>query len=66
MGNINNEDEEKYCLTPWGCLYYVLTNYGIETDHITGTIGEHLVEDFMAAMAKQGYVVKGGGEDDDN
>ncbi len=53
-----NENEEVYKLTPWGCMSIVLEDYGIPCDHITGTIGNHLVEDFMDMMVKQGHVCK--------
>lgn len=59
----NSEGEEQYTLTPWGCLFSVLCDYGIDTAHIPGKVGEHIVEDFMDAMQKQGYVEKRGEED---
>lgn len=52
-------EEELYVLTPWGCLVGVLLDYGIEVSHIKGRVGEHIVEDFMEAMEKAGYVSKG-------
>lgn len=58
------ENEEQYELTEWGCLYGVLTEYGIDVSHITGTIGKHLVADFMDAMCKAGYVEKKENEDE--
>lgn len=58
MGKIDDNDEEKYCLTPWGVLCSVLLDYNINVDHITGKMGEHLVEDFMDAMVTSGYVAK--------
>lgn len=51
---------EKYVLTPWGCLYATLIDYGVDVSHITGTIGGHLVDDFMDAMVKAGYLDKAG------
>lgn len=51
-----NEDEEKYCLTPWGCLMLTLNDYGINTEGIRGVVGKHIVEDFMELMEKSGYV----------
>ena len=54
------EQEEEYVLTPWGCLSAVLYDYGIETDHIKGKVGEHIVDDFMDAMTVAGYVSKAG------
>ena len=56
-------EEEKYILTPWGCLWGVLNDYGIDLSNITPAIGEHMVEDFMTAMVKAGYLAKG--EDDE-
>lgn len=59
-----NNSEEKYCLTEWGCLSSVLAEYGIDVSHITSTIGKHLVDDFMDAMCKAGYVGKVKNEDE--
>ena len=50
--------DEKYTLTEWGCLYAVLTDYGIDVSHISGNVGRHIVEDFMEAMVRAGYVGK--------
>lgn len=55
---INNEDEEKYTFTPWGCLCAVLTDYGFDVDRVSGKVGEHIVEDFMDLMEVCGYVSK--------
>ena len=52
------KDDDKFGLTPWGCLYAVLTDYGIDITNITGTIGKHMVEDFMALMEQHGHVVR--------
>lgn len=52
------DNEEKYVLSEWGCLSIVLMEYGIDISHITGRVGEHIVEDFMAAMCDAGYVSK--------
>lgn len=51
-----SESEEKYVVTPWGCLYATLLDYGINVSHIKGRVGEHIVEDFMKAMEKAGYI----------
>lgn len=51
-----DDDEVRYQLTEWGCLSMTLADYGINTSHITGTIGKHLVDDFMKAMENAGYV----------
>ena len=68
---MEKKSEEKYVLTPMGCLYAVLLDY-VGPDHlldirkIQGRVGEHIVEDFMDAMVTAGYLVKAEkGEDDD-
>ena len=68
---METKTEEKYKLTPMGCLYAVLLDY-VGPDHlldirkIQGRVGEHIIEDFMDAMAKAGYLVKAEkGENDD-
>ena len=57
------EDNEEYMLTEWGCLSSVLDDYGIDTSHIKGKVGKHIVEDFMDAMVKAGFVSKAGEAD---
>ena len=52
------EDDEVYRLTPWGIMYDVLQDYGFEPQKLTGRMGEHLVEDFMDGMVRNGYVGK--------
>lgn len=60
---METKTEEKYRLTPMGCLYAVLLDY-VGPDHlldirkIQGRVGEHIVEDFMDAMVKTGHLVK--------
>ena len=49
---------EKYELTEWGILYAVLSEYGIDVSHISGRVGLHIVDDFMAEMVNQGYILK--------
>lgn len=53
-----SEDEERYVLSEWGCLSVTLNEYGIRTDNISGRVGKHIVEDFMDAMCRAGYVAK--------
>ncbi len=53
-----DDDETKYMVTPWGCLYSVLSDYGIEVGHVAGRVGAHIVDDFMDAMTRAGYVAK--------
>lgn len=58
---MKKKSEEKYRLTPMGCLYAVLLDY-VGPDHlldirkIQGRVGEHIVEDFMDAMVRTGYL----------
>lgn len=51
-----NEDDEIWTLSPWGCLTVILKDYNIDTSHIKGYIGTHIVEDFMDLMVKCGHV----------
>lgn len=52
------KDEEKYVITPWGCMLCVLKNYGINLSGITDTIGQHMVDDFMKLMETAGHIEK--------
>lgn len=58
---MEKKSEEKYTLTPMGCLYAVLLDY-VGPDHlldirkIQGRVGEHIVEDFMDALVRTGYL----------
>ena len=54
MGN----EEEVYTLTTWGCLQCILEDYGVDTSHITGAIGMHLMDDLFDLLAKCGYLEK--------
>ena len=51
-----HDDDDVFTLTPWGCLADTLMDYGFDVSHITGKVGEHMVEDFMALMVKCGHV----------
>lgn len=53
-GKQMNEQEGVYRLSMWVCLDETLKNYGVHLD-LTPTIWEHLVNDFMAMLVKQGY-----------
>lgn len=53
-----DDENIKYVLTPWGCLYAVLMDYGIDVEYISAKVGGHIVDDFLEAMEKAGYVVK--------
>ena len=56
-------DEEKFIITPWGCLYATLMDYGIDVRHVSGKVGEHIVDDFMETMVKAGYIGRSDGGD---
>ena len=56
----DDDSEVRYQITPWGCLFAVLTEYGVDVGHISGRIGGHIVDDFMDVMQAAGYVSKGG------
>jgi len=49
------EEDETYSLTPWGCLYSVLLDYGIKLN-ISGRVGDMIIEDFVDLMDKQGLI----------
>lgn len=59
-----SEDEERWGLTPWGCMYAVLKDYGYDPERLTPKMGEHMVEDFMAMMVNAGIVAKKKQEDE--
>ena len=65
--NISEEikDDDVFRLTKYGCLVAVMSDYGINLDHITPAIGEHLVDDFFECLAKQGYLQKVDPEDEE-
>jgi hypothetical protein len=48
--------EEIFRLTPWGCLEAILKDYGVDVSWMTGRVGEHMVEDFMDLMCRQGHI----------
>ena len=52
----NTNEEDRYMLTPWGCMYAIFLDYNINLSSISGTMGEHIVEDFMELMVKCGYI----------
>lgn len=54
--------DEVYGLTPWGCMYAVLEDYGFDPERLTPKMGEHMVEDFMQAMVNAGLVRRKGKE----
>ena len=64
MQEMMNNDDKKWGITPWGCMYAVLQEYGFNPELLTPKIGEHMVEDFMAMMVKAGIVAEKEKEDE--
>lgn len=56
----DDEDDEKYSLTPWGCLSETLRDYGVDIGFITPRMGQHMAEDFMELMCNTGNVKRCG------
>ena len=50
------KEDETFALSPWGCLYAVLKDYGVDISGITSQIGKHMVNDFMELMVKSGNI----------
>ena len=57
--NIDPEDDnERYVLTPWGCLHCVFDDFGLRLPDISGKIAEALMNDFFEIMEHAGIVEK--------
>lgn len=55
----NTTDENiRYELTPWGCLFCVLEDYGFDAQKLSSTVGNHMVSDFLEMLCKIGYIKK--------
>ena len=54
MSKQEDNDNETYSLTMWGCLQATLADYGIVAD-VSGKVGNHIVEDFFELLIKSGY-----------
>ena len=50
------KEDETFALSPWGCLYAVLKDYGVDISGITSQIGKHMVNDFIELMVTNGYL----------
>lgn len=48
-------EQETYRMSMWVCLDETLKDYGVCLD-LTPTVWEHLVNDFMAMLVRQGHV----------
>lgn len=49
------QNEGCYCLTASECMRRTLMDYGIDVSGVTQKVLEHLVNDFMELMVKQGH-----------
>lgn len=57
--NINPEDDnEKFVLSPWGCLYCAFEDFGLKLPDISGKMAESLMKDFFEIMEHAGIVEK--------
>ena len=62
--NINPEDDnEKFVLSPWGCLYCAFEDFGLKLPDISGKMAEALMDDFFEIMEHAGIVEKRGSDD---
>ncbi len=65
-GETATKKDERYRLTPLGCLYAVLKDYAgedgmLNVNKIQGRYGEHIVDDLFDALERQGYLEKSKG-----
>lgn len=57
--NFNPEDDnEKFVLSPWGCLYCAFDDFGLKLPDISGKMAEALMDDFFEIMEHVGIVEK--------
>ena len=57
--NINPEDDnERYFLTPWGCLNCAFKDFGLELPNISRKMAEALMDDFFEIMEMAGILEK--------
>lgn len=55
--NINPEDDnERYFLTPWGCLCCAFGDFGLELPKISRKMAEALMDDFFEIMEMAGII----------
>lgn len=58
-GNINPEDDnERYFLTPWGCLCCAFGDFSLKTPEISGKMADALMDDFFEIMEAAGILEK--------
>lgn len=57
--NINPEDDnERYFLTPWGCLCCAFGDFGLKPPEISGKMADALMDDFFEIMEAAGILEK--------
>lgn len=55
--NINPEnDDKKFGLAPWGCLYCAFRDFGLELPKISGKMADALMDDFFETMEMAGIL----------
>ena len=62
--NINPEDDnERYFLTPWGCLCCAVGDFSLKPPEISGKMADALMDDFFEIMEAAGILEKKGNDD---
>ena len=57
--NINPEDDnERYFLTPWGCLCCAFGDFSLKPPQISGKMADALMDDFFEIMEAAGILEK--------
>ena len=56
-------EDAKFVITPEYLLYQIISDYGINTGEWVPKIWEHIFEDFMDGLEKQGIISKVGKEE---
>ena len=56
---INPEDDnERYFLTPWGCLCCAFGDFSLKPPEISGKMADALMDDFFEIMEAAGIIEK--------
>lgn len=62
--NINPEDDnERYFLTPWGCLCCAFGDFSLKPPEISGKMADALMDDFFEIIEAAGILEKRGNDD---
>lgn len=57
--NIDPEDDnERYVLTPWGCLHCAFDDFGLRLPEIPGKMSDAIMEDFFETMERADIIEK--------